>query len=598
MIIIRIYKQIMNEEFGMAGQAEQLLNDSYEESSYWLTQEKEAYDQAITLAQEAKQTPAQAKEILERHSFILGKMAELRAKELSHTAVEHHYTQEISAIDSELSKMLAAPDAKPHDDSINEDLDEQFYSQSPIIRFLRSKRRYFQIKKSKLETEPTWSEPEVENNAENNTSPFVKFFDVIKKLIDMSDDVWNALKGFMPQDLANTVGPILTAGVGVVIHFREGYEGLKLALQAYKDEKIGQRKTRIASSVLIFMFAGTGFGLSTALILGAAAGLTIAGTLLMPTLICAFLTGIYALSLWRKGYTFDQAKIAEAKEEANYNHYKATEFENDHRQLNTLKSELTQLNTQKNEFNSRNIEFILQKCTSHQQLDDTEKTTLADYKKLTQQIAIKQNTHAVLLAKMEGIEHRVNFFREERLKAEREVAFGTIEVAASALVAIGTLLGTAALIGAGIASFGALPTAILVTGVLLGFISKYLENKDEKNNFAYSRGIRNWFTKKWEGFKNWIAPEPKNTVKNAASISSVAQPNTPFKGTYADLHLTFSSTTPRSPIPVATEKTPLIDIDSDANNQTSSRPDQAAASAAANDAVSQSVDRIGMALGR
>lgn len=591
MIIIRIYKQIMNEEFGMAGQAEQLLNDSYKETSYWLTQEKEAYDQAITLAQEAKQTPAQAKEILERHSFILGKMAELHAKELSHIAPEqHHYAKEITAIDTELSKMHAA-DAKAYDDSINEDFDEQFYSQSPIIRFLRSKRRYFQIKKNKLETEPTWSEPEVENNAENNTSPFVKFFDVIKKLIDMSDDVWNALKGFMPQDLANTVGPILTAGVGVVIHFREGYEGLKLALQAYKDEKIGQRKTRIASSVLIFMFAGTGFGLSTALILGAAAGLTIAGTLLMPTLICAFLTGIYALSLWRKGYTFDQAKIAEAKEEANYNHYKATEFENDHRQLNTLKSELTQLNAQKNEFNSRKIEFILQKSTSHQQLDDTEKATLADYKKITQQITIKQNAHAVLSAKMEGIEHRVNFFREERLKAEREVAFGAIEVAASALVAIGTLLGAAALVGASIASFGALPTAILVTGVLLGFASKYFENKDEKNNFAYSRGIRNWFTKKWEGFKNWIAPEAKNTVKNAASISNEAQPSTPFKGTYAGLHLTFSSTTPRTPIPVATEKTPLIDIDP-------SRSDHPAASAPANDAVSQSADRIGMVLGK
>lgn len=73
----------------------------------------------------------------------------------------------------------------------------------------------------------------------------------------------------------------------------------------------------------------------------------------------------------------------------------------------------------------------------------------------------------------------------ERLNAEKDVAMGTVEVFASVIIVTGIMLS--------ILSSGALPLALLITGVVVGTMGKVYEYFDTKYEGALSNRLRNWF---------------------------------------------------------------------------------------------------------
>lgn len=343
-------------------------------------------------------------------------------------------------------------------------------------------------------------------------------FDVLKKIIDLSDDAWNAMKSVLPGNVAEQVGPFLVGAVGIIVHFREGLEGLKQFREAYRNKEIGQPKTRLLISFLTIMFAGTGVGLGTSLIAGAA-GAVVSGIVLFPILICGFLTGIYSVALWRRSYILYCAQVAEIEAE---HQYKNIEKNCNHLEL-LLKSHEFKLHQYDKE-----IEPILLKKQHHEDLSKDEYNIFNKYNEIKQTINSYQSEYIVAKNRMKEQQKKCEFLSEKRLQAEREVAFGAIEVTGSVLVLIGTVLGTAALIGASIASMGMFPFGIIVTGVALGLVSKFIENRDEKNNYAYSRGIKSWFQSKWNQFTNRFFSTPQlinklNSEKSDQSERSISK---------------------------------------------------------------------------
>ncbi len=344
-------------------------------------------------------------------------------------------------------------------------------------------------------------------------------FDVFKKIIDLSDDAWNAMKSILPQNVAEQVGPFLIGAVGIIVHFREGYEGLKQFREVFHNKEISQSKTRLLASFLTVMLAGTGVGLSVSLIAGAA-GAAVSGIVLFPFLICGFLTGIYSVALWRRSYTLNCAQDAEIEAEQQY--------KNVEKKFNQLELRIKRLELLLNQYDKK-IEPILLKQQHGEDLSKDEYDIFNKYKEMKQTINSYEPEYIAVKNRMKEQQKQCEYLCENRLKAEREVAFGTLEVTGSALVLIGTVLGTAALIGASIASMGMLPFGLLVTGVALGLVCKFIENRDEKNNYVYSRGIKSWFQSKWHQFTNRFFSTPQLANELNSEKLHQSEPSTPKK---------------------------------------------------------------------
>ncbi len=277
-------------------------------------------------------------------------------------------------------------------------------------------------------------------------------FNIGKKIFDILDDVWSTLRGVLPLELVRALTPYILGGVGFISHLGEGVIGATRAYRVYKKKTIGQRKTQFWSSVLITMLAGSGMGLSISL-MASTLGMAVstATLLLAPALIPGLLMAIYSLSLWRKAYVFHKAKEKEAQTKQAYRD-------------ELLENEGCSLE----ERDARNI---------------------------------KRQAYWR--------------FRGRRLRAERELAFNIVEVLASAMVVTSTILGTAAIIGASVGTFGALPFALLIAGVVAGVTCKILDHYDENHGFNFSIGLREWVRSFWcqriKGEAPVSQPQPKKS---------------------------------------------------------------------------------------
>lgn len=133
-----------------------------------------------------------------------------------------------------------------------------------------------------------------------------------------------------------------------------------------------------------------------------------------------------------------------------------------------------------------------------------EKKAQAVFSEIVEQQA-HENSQAVQAA-----QDRYLFFREQRIKAERKVAFGMLEMLGSVGIVTGVILGTAGIVGASaVASFGILPLAIILVGAGIAASAKIFEYVDGKRDHALSRKIKSWFSP-----DHAFTP----TLKNQASI--------------------------------------------------------------------------------
>jgi hypothetical protein len=317
---------------------------------------------------------------------------------------------------------------------------------------------------------------------EEKESVWQTLFQVGKKLTDMTDDVWSTLRGAISQNTIDLVSPILVGITGFILLAVEGCLGGRDAYQAYKNEKIGQRKTRIASGATIFMLGGGGVGLSVAYLASAAGGVVL-GSAFFPVVITAVLVGIYGLALWKRAYVFSCAKEDEAKAKQ--------EYENSANTVKKLKESIVFKKHYK--LSVTNISNLLFSTGLNG-------TTAV---KLQAEINLLEEQLGHLQVEMLGKEQAYLQAQTARLNAERELAFSIMEVFASTLVLVGTILTATAIFSAVfIASFGAVPLAILIAGVATGFLSKVFEHCDEKKNYAYTQRLRNWFAKQWGKLAN------------------------------------------------------------------------------------------------
>lgn len=264
-----------------------------------------------------------------------------------------------------------------------------------------------------------------------NESPLLKAFDLIKKPADSMDDIWRSSQGAMPKNVAEGGGPYIIGSLMFFIHLVEGIHGYYDAMEAYHNEKIKQRKSRIAVGVTTCMLAGAGMGMSASYLLKSSVStlaVSSAAMAVFPVLMPAFLCAIYTMALGRKIYTLGEAIEVEQSAKSDY--------------LCFMKSEMTD--------------------------PEQEQKLLKKYQDACQ----------------------------DRLDAEKQVAFGALEVLGSMLVTVSVILSSVALLGAAsVATFGVLPMALAITGVVIATLSKILEHQDEKNNGCYTRKLRNLFFK-------------------------------------------------------------------------------------------------------
>lgn len=314
---------------------------------------------------------------------------------------------------------------------------------SPRHRFLRKRyKALYKLRKAINDNaQGLLTKDATEYKAGEKRSPLRAFFDITKKIVDILDDAWAMIRSVIPPFIFNLVAPFLTSGVGFIIHLFESYQGIKEARQAHRHKTIGQRKTRLAVGITTAIIGITGALLAITLLAGAL-GAAVTGMGALFVLVPGFLTGIYAISLCKRSYILSQAVV-----------------------------------------NQRLTNLALTKSNNQ----------LSRYHK--NQTVVSNDDFALCEHQCALLKQDYEFARTERLKAERSFAFNSIEVFASVVVLTGTILSTTALFTAAtIATFGAAPIALLVTGVLIGLLCKACDYFNEKKNGAYTNKIRNWFT--------------------------------------------------------------------------------------------------------
>lgn|GEM_PF-5154529 len=331
---------------------------------------------------------------------------------------------------------------------------------SPRHRFLLQKRQFIRDLQ-KTNTHKKKSSVSLEEQTGEKRHLLKAIFDIIKKFIDIIDDLWSLLRLILIKKLSaylfNLIGPLLTGGVGFIIHSVEAFHGIREAWRAFhnKHQGIEQRKTRGFVGFFIFLLGSVGTGLSITYIAGAL-GAVVSGMSTLPILIPVFLSAIYVSTLYKHSYILYQAIKNERQAKSDF-------------------------------------ETAQQNITEEKAKQDN-------------------NDFGRELIDLENKKQCYGFRHEEKLKAERKVLFTSIEVTASLIVLVGTILGlsTAAV------SFGIAPLAILVVGVSLGLACKAIEYYEEKHDYKLTQGLRNLFTRTWNSVfsstpKKSLSPSPAST---------------------------------------------------------------------------------------
>lgn len=307
-------------------------------------------------------------------------------------------------------------------------------------------------------------------------------FEFIKKILGLLDNTWSGFQSlFLPQ-LPFLLSSIFTGVFGFVLLIGEGVEGAVDAFKAYRKETTRQRKTRMVTNILAFMMAGAGMGFSLALLVGAAGVAISSMTItLAPLVISCFFMAIYSLSLWRNSYILHRAREEEAL---------AAKELSDYRKISA------QVEDKEREIKALHIQGILNKKDKHQHISDQEGKIYQDYLCRMQELLTLQSKAIELKVKIEQHKSYQTWHRR-KLYAERTLVFNIMDIIASSLALVATILGTAALLGASVASFGTVPLVLLILGVVLGVASQLFENIDSRKQFVYTKGIRDYIISLW-----------------------------------------------------------------------------------------------------
>jgi|GEM_PF-4008695 len=145
------------------------------------------------------------------------------------------------------------------------------------------------------------------------------FLNILRKIWISISNFWEFFRKVLAADIFKAMAPYVVGGFGVFTCALQAYQEIKEIHQTLKDSSLGERKTRIMSSLLIVLLASTGIGLATTLII-AAMGIAISlqAMLSVPLIIPALFTSMSSLILWRTAYIFYQARKKALDAQKNY----------------------------------------------------------------------------------------------------------------------------------------------------------------------------------------------------------------------------------------------------------------------------------------
>ncbi len=299
-----------------------------------------------------------------------------------------------------------------------------------------------------------------------------KVFDISKKGFDFIDDAYNACRGFLPKTPFLTgFGTFLIASVSFCIHFGEAAEAISSFVEDYKDRNTKHRIAKLLTGGLIIGCALSGVGLAVTYAVNYLSTIGVIGAVAVSGFTAAM------IPILLPGLLLGIYGLYLARKCYLLHHVK--------KDAKKAKDEYISSNDMSLHPADRAHEIIKKSCAY--------------------QTAYK-----------------------EKLEAEKEVAFSTLEVTASTLVATGVALSSAAavaaVLGLSVMSFGVVPMALMATGVAIGIGSKIFESFDGRKEGKYTQGLRNFFRKSFslsEDDPMKIKLEKNNYQSNPRSMADI-----------------------------------------------------------------------------
>lgn len=498
------------------------------------------YQDELLLTEEEILLRAFDRKMLEEHKKIrdgIRKSREIKAK--NKLLLKH----QLELVDEELTKIYGWSGSESHSFSFHFH-GSTYQSRRCQFLLLQRKKLNKKIEQENLIAEKKKLEELWANNNKflNAILEFLKrkiapgargVFEVGKKVIDMLDDILNAIKRSLP--FADNVVQVVIGAVSGLVHMIESIKAwfkFFSTLKKSPDQKIGF-KTRLVTEFIKGTIGLAGIGVGAALIAGSL-GAAVLGIGFMPAILPIMLFGIYSLSLYNRSYIFHQTKLKLADaEKAVENEYGNLLAKQENK--NKIIKEIAKLQLMDSHPNQLAIKF--------KELDDASKDVNDSTIKLSD-----------LNAKRDELSSKC-------LTAERKVAYASIEVATSIVVIVGTILGVAAIMGAAtVATFGILPTAIILTGVAIAAGVKLFEFIDERTDFKLSNGIRNFFSKLFSKPKQEteLSSVDVKAKKGSALLSTVFMQKKLQESTLASSTADLSTTTSARATASAATATPPI----------------------------------------
>lgn len=314
-------------------------------------------------------------------------------------------------------------------------------------------------------------------------------FNVAKKFID--DEIYYLFKPLFGGSLNKITESILMGSLMIFVFCQEGYGAIKDLIESLFNKEAEQRKTRVVTGSLILASALTGIGLIGALT-AEAFGATVAGMVFMPVVLPAIMVGIYSLALTRRAYKLSVEKKKELEARALYE----DELENNEIERQKLKFDLEELEDQYRKIQQQIDEYLKKSQTQI----PTEEEAHQHISNLVTQLHVEEEIHKieatqhVLDKRDETAKQTYQPYLDERLDAEREVAFATIELSTSAIILVSAILGASFIIGASVLSLGAVAFGLLLAGVCIAGAAKLFEWIDDETEHACTKWIRRLFT--------------------------------------------------------------------------------------------------------
>lgn len=310
----------------------------------------------------------------------------------------------------------------------------------------------------------------LETKVHRATGIIASIFNVGKKLIDFLEDGWYQLQKVFSKKVIDTVGPLLTGAVGVLISIGEAYYSIKQIVLAAKGKIKKHRKLQLGVAIASLTLAIAALGSS------AGYGLLIFGIKVaaqatldtLPFFMTFFLGCIYTINLGKNIYLYLQAKSKlKLKRDMYFKNLKEYEPEllKIYRELKALQSlRLKHANDPK-----RLQVIIMRELACH-------------------------NCLAQIQGQLKVYEQSYQKAKNKSFELRRDMVFNVIEVVATALIAMSIVFSLKALLILSVPTLGAAPLLALgVLGMTLGSGSKIFEMIDEKLHLALSKKIGKFF---------------------------------------------------------------------------------------------------------